>query len=234
MTLPSAARLIEERRFALISFDLDDTLIDTDGAAPGRIEAAVRRAVEVLGDVDEVRLEAARARALEADPVTVGRIVAFFDALDLPVDDPRAVAIREAYNGALQPEAVAWVPGAREVLLRLRDRFTLAIVTNGPTEMQRPKVAAFGLESLVDHIVISGEVGIRKPEPGIFRHLLGLAGLEPAEAVHVGDSLQTDVGGAHAAGMAAIWFPPRHRVPESLSEAGPTPDAVLHDLADLG
>lgn len=227
-----AARLIEERGIALISFDLDDTLVDTDGAAPVRVDAAVRRAVEVIEGVDRDLLELARDRAVAADPVVDGRLAVFFDVLGMEGDSEAGRAIRAAYNAPL-PEVLEWVEGAPELLARLRGRFRLAVVTNGPSEIQRPKVAKFGLEDLVDHIVVSGEVGAHKPDPAIFRHLLREAGVDPRAAMHVGDSLHSDVTGAHAAGMSAVWFPPRHRKPEPLTEDAPRPDAILASLADL-
>ncbi|MET9268595.1 HAD family phosphatase [Kribbella sp. NPDC003557] len=58
-------------------------------------------------------------------------------------------------------------------------------------------------DGMFDDIVISGEVGLRKPEPEIFRLTAGRLGLEPAECVFV-DDLQLNVDGARAVGMTAI------------------------------
>ena len=58
-------------------------------------------------------------------------------------------------------------------------------------------------DGMFDDIVISGEVGLRKPEPEIFRLAAGRIGLEPAECVFV-DDLQLNVDGARAVGMTAI------------------------------
>jgi putative hydrolase of the HAD superfamily/hydrolase len=58
-------------------------------------------------------------------------------------------------------------------------------------------------DGMFDDLVISGEVGLRKPEPEIFRLAAGRLGLEPAECVFV-DDLQLNVDGARAVGMTAI------------------------------
>ncbi|MFD7154635.1 HAD family hydrolase [Kribbella sp. NPDC059898] len=58
-------------------------------------------------------------------------------------------------------------------------------------------------DGMFDDVVISGEVGLRKPEPEIFRLAAGRLGLEPAECVFV-DDLQLNVDGARAVGMTAI------------------------------
>ena len=60
------------------------------------------------------------------------------------------------------------------------------------------------LAQLVDGIVTSAEVGARKPSPAVFERALALVHARPAEALHVGDSIEEDVVGARAAGIDAI------------------------------
>ena len=62
----------------------------------------------------------------------------------------------------------------------------------------------------MDAVVDSGAIGISKPDPRIWEPALAATGVEPAEAVHVGDSLLTDVGGARAANIEPIHFDPFH------------------------
>jgi putative hydrolase of the HAD superfamily len=61
-----------------------------------------------------------------------------------------------------------------------------------------------GLAPLLDDVVSSAAAGARKPDPAIFEVALGLAGCEPGEALHVGDTPEEDVEGAHAAGIRAL------------------------------
>jgi HAD superfamily hydrolase (TIGR01509 family) len=224
------ATLLAERGIRLLSFDLDDTLVDTDAAAPARLEAAVRRAFEVIEGVDRRRLEMAYERGMAADPITEGRIPAFLAVLGLRVEDERAAAIRQAYNAELIGN-LELMDGAEDVLQRLRGRFTLAVVTNGPADLQRPKIDKFRIHDLVDHVVVSGEVGVWKPDPAIFGHALGAAGVEPWAAAHVGDSLEADIAGANAAGMTSIWLLPRLRAPRTPEEH--EPDAIIGRLSEL-
>ena len=65
----------------------------------------------------------------------------------------------------------------------------------------------------MDVIVDSGAVGVRKPDPRIFALALDALQLLPTEAVHVGDSLITDVGGARAAGIRPLHIDPFHLCP---------------------
>jgi len=226
----SVVRLLEERGVTLLSLDLDDTLLDSDGVAEFRMRTALAEAARLLGPIDPERAERAFQVGTTVDPVSVGRMPAFLDVLGVATDSPEGVAIRAEYNRVLI-DALEWIEGARDVVLRLRERFTLAVVTNGPPEMQWGKLRKFGIESLVDHVVVSGDVGHRKPDPRIFEHLLDRAGVGAQRAAHVGDSIHSDIAGARAAGMTAIWYPPKNRTPDEVGDH--RPDAIIDRLSQL-
>ncbi|MEX2032376.1 MAG: HAD family hydrolase, partial [Dehalococcoidia bacterium] len=149
---PSAGRLLREREITLVSLDLDDTLLDTDAAAEYRVEAAVARAREVIPDLDPARGRKALRAAMAANPVTFGRMVAFMEALGVAPDSEAGTQIRQAYNEVLL-DALEWMEGAEAILAPLRQRYRLAIVTNGPAHMQWPKLRKFGIQDLVDYVV---------------------------------------------------------------------------------
>ncbi len=65
-------------------------------------------------------------------------------------------------------------------------------------------LANVGLAPRVDAILTAAEAGVRKPAPAIFAQALGLAGVGPQCAIHVGDSLEEDVAGARAAGIEPV------------------------------
>jgi putative hydrolase of the HAD superfamily len=124
---------------------------------------------------------------------------AMMEALELPGLD-HATA-RRAMLGALE---FTPFPDALEGLGELRRRgLALVVVSNwdcslpdwfGPT----------GLLELVHGVVTSADVGAAKPDPAVFHRALDLAGVDGADAVHVGDSLDNDVQGARAAGIRPI------------------------------
>lgn len=90
---------------------------------------------------------------------------------------------------------------------------SLAVVTNGPSDLQRDKLHALGVGKLIKVVVISGEHGVAKPDPAIFQLALDELEVDPKDAWCVGDSLATDVAGAHRAGVTAIWLNrPEHEV----------------------
>ena len=126
-------------------------------------------------------------------------------------------------------------PEVLEVLVALRSRgLRLAMVTNGDRDLQRRKARGSGLLPLFEHVVVSGQLGLGKPEPGIFHHALGLLGVEPDAAVMVGDSLARDVRGALGAGIRAVWV---ERSGAWSALEGPAPREPLpagaHRIADL-
>jgi len=81
-----------------------------------------------------------------------------------------------------------------------------AIVSNGPFDMQLAAVQKYGIEKLVDEVIISGdpEVGIRKPNPLIFHLACARLGIEPSRTLMIGDNEAADVQGARAAGLQAV------------------------------
>jgi putative hydrolase of the HAD superfamily len=95
-------------------------------------------------------------------------------------------------------------PDALPALSVLRDRgLTLVAVSNWDCSLPRV-LERCGLDGLLDGTVTSAEAGSRKPDPGIFEAALELAGCEPAEALHVGDTAEEDVAGARAAGIRPL------------------------------
>ena len=121
-------------------------------------------------------------------------------------------------------------PGCRDMLDVLRVRYRLGIVTNGPAESQRHKFEHTGLQKYFEFFLPSGEVGVEKPAPEIFRIALERLDLVPDEAVFVGDHLDLDIIGAQRAGMKAIWYSGAAKRPD---DPFIIPDATIHRLEDL-
>lgn len=97
----------------------------------------------------------------------------------------------------------------------LRDNYAVALVSNfdHPPYVWR-LLARLGLTDLFDYVVISGEVGIEKPDPRIFHMALDALGCSPQEAVFVGDSLEADIAGSMAVGCRPVLIDRRGRHPQ--------------------
>lgn len=95
-------------------------------------------------------------------------------------------------------------PEVESVLQALGKTYRLGLITNGLPCLQREKIAGSGLGHYFDATVISGDVGVAKPNPVIFTALLDQLGAQAHEAVMVGNSVKGDIGGAQALGMKAV------------------------------
>ena len=80
------------------------------------------------------------------------------------------------------------------------------VVTNAELPFQREKMDATGLSDRIEHTIASGEVGVAKPHPRIFQAACERFGVEPGDAVYVGDRLDTDAIGAARAGLRGVWL----------------------------
>jgi N-acylneuraminate-9-phosphatase len=141
------------------------------------------------------------------------------------ISDSEAQTLQEQFDRD-RLNAFTFYPGIMEFLAQARKLFTLVVITNGPEFSQLPKVQAVNLAAHVDHIIIGGQEPEEKPARSIFEKALKLANCQPHEAIHVGDSLATDIAGAHNSGITSVWI--RHQQPLD-AELGINPHhTVLH------
>jgi putative hydrolase of the HAD superfamily len=120
-------------------------------------------------------------------------------------------------------------PDVKPCLDSLRADYRLGLVTNGPCDLQCAKLDASGLRSYFGAVAISRQVGVKKPDPRIFAHALGQLGVAATDSAFVGDNPKTDVVGAHAAGMKAVWLNRN----SSAEPEGVAPDRTIHSLDEL-
>jgi putative hydrolase of the HAD superfamily len=88
---------------------------------------------------------------------------------------------------------------------RLREEYKIGLLSNAANGFLRDMLQEHDLEKYFDEIVISGEVGLLKPEPDIFHHILTRMELQPGEVIFIDDS-PTNVNGAQAVGIEAILY----------------------------
>jgi HAD superfamily hydrolase (TIGR01509 family) len=127
--------------------------------------------------------------------------------------------------------AVVFPPHHRPLLRALRERYRLAVVSNfdyTPTAhliLDREEVS-----SLFEVVVISADVGWRKPSPVIFETALRRLGVDASRALFVGDRPDIDVSGSRAIGMPVAWI---NREAAPLPPGALAPDFEIRDLDDL-
>ncbi len=91
-----------------------------------------------------------------------------------------------------------------DALRRLREQgYRMGVITNLRRDMDE-LCRNLGMAPYLDFCLTSAEVGVEKPDPAIFFAALERAGVDPAEAVHVGDQPRSDLVGARGAGLHAV------------------------------
>ena len=128
-------------------------------------------------------------------------------------------------------KAVVFPEHHRALLRALKERHRLAVVSNFDyTPTARHVLEREGVADLFETIVVSDEVGWRKPKPVIFERALGHLDIRPGQALFVGDRADIDVAGAQAVGMASAWI---NREATALPEGMTPPEYEIRDLGEL-
>ena len=128
-------------------------------------------------------------------------------------------------------KAVVFPEHHRALLRALKERHRLGVVSNFDyTPTARHVLEREGVADLFETIVVSDEVGWRKPKPVIFERALGHLAIQPGEALFVGDRADIDVVGAQAVGMASAWI---NREASALPEGMTPPEYEIRDLGEL-
>ena len=99
--------------------------------------------------------------------------------------------------------------GAARVLENLSGHYHLALVTNGLSDVQRPRLECSAIRPFIEKIFISEEIGVAKPEAGFFEAVFREIGHPAkAEVLIIGDSLTSDMQGGINYGIDTCWFNP--------------------------
>jgi YjjG family noncanonical pyrimidine nucleotidase len=212
-------------RYTTLLFDLDNTLFDAASCEPAAFDYALAaggvtdpgRYWETFTEINNALWDAVVRQELTPNEVQARRFGDLVAAAELAAD-PGLLANEYAVGMGAFGELY---PGARDVLDRLSQKARLGLVTNGLGVVVRARVARLELEPLFDAIVISGEVGVSKPDAAIFELAFEALG-RPAKptALMIGDSISSDITGANNFGIAACWYNPASK---------PCPDGVNID-----
>ncbi|MDQ4102242.1 MAG: HAD family hydrolase [Actinomycetota bacterium] len=193
---------------AAVCFDVDATLVDYEGSTRAGLRELLgtdeawgdwcalsdRHYLRYLaGDLDFDTMRRQRTRDFFASR---GEVLC--DGEVSRREELRAAAVRRSWR--LFDDALPCLRAIRSLGLRL------AAITNAAGDYQRAKLGALGLESAFDAVLISGELGVAKPHRAIFRTACRVLDVSPAQAVHVGDRLDTDAKGARDAGLHGVWL----------------------------
>jgi HAD superfamily hydrolase (TIGR01549 family) len=221
------------RQHPLVLFDLDDTLCDYSLARMRRLSHVFTEAFQVHGrELAADEMDELITRSIGMHPHGVDH---FPDLLSGYGIGPEAIGTAQAWYRTNSLRHLALFGEARAALAAVRGRtggpgYGLGIITNGPAGIQRRKIELLGVEPLVDFIIVSGEFGVDKPDPSIFREALRRGGVGPGDALYIGDSAEHDIVGARAAGLTPVWV---QRDGAPWTGDGPEPGLRIRNVGEV-
>ena len=121
-------------------------------------------------------------------------------------------------------------PGVREVLDELRPRYRMAALSDGQSVWALPELRSVGLEKYFDPVIVSGDLGFRKPDPRMFELLLSQMELSPDEILFVGNDMYRDIFGAGQLGIRTVFFRSNQG---DQRPAGREPDYIIYRFSEL-
>jgi len=188
----------------LVAFDLDDCLFDSTGLSERArfkgIEAIIKmglkidvnKAKKIIKEIvkeygsnssEHYNLFIRRLNELEKEipPISYGEQIKYITAAVMAYHDEKTTTIKLFED-------------VKPFLIKLKnDSIKTAIITDGIPIKQYEKILRLHLEELIDLIVISDEIGIRKPNPKLFDYCLKKFQLKGQETIYVGDRIEKDI-----------------------------------------
>ena len=200
--------------FKHIFFDLDHTLWDFEKNSnltfkelfsTHKIHLELEDFLTVYTPINFDYWKRYREEKVSKEELRYGRLKDAFDALNFKVSDKLIHQLSHDYI-AILPNNNYLFDGVFELLDYLESKYTLHIITNGFEEVQQLKLEKSGIIKYFDKIITSESVGVKKPNPRVFKYALERVGTRPEYCVMVGDNLEADIIGALNCGITSIHF----------------------------
>lgn len=206
---------LQDRLLSTVVFDLDGTLCHYATSIEQAMADALAHAAAPANLIGDLSLAADRYNDLwyelqeDHDSTTSLRERIWIRLLaDHGIHD-KALAheLSDVYVG-LRTASLVPFDGVLDLLTDLRKKYSIGLLTNGPSDLQWEKIKLLGIEGYFDAITVSGDIGIHKPDPRPFASLLRRLNTCADRAVYVGNSYEMDIIGAVGAGMLSVWVNP--------------------------
>lgn len=228
---PGASKIIGmTQKYQWLLFDADDTLFDYAQAEHNALRDVSSefgmpfdaRTLELYREINHQLWLRFERGEVTGDQIRTQRFALLFDALQLA--ETQGLADRYIDHLAAQ---TTLIQGARETLDNLHKTHRIAIITNGMTRVQRPRLARSILAPYISELIISEQVGAAKPGREIFDCAFMRMGQPRKEQVLiVGDSLTSDMAGGAAYGIDTCWYNPKHK-------PRPPQPQLTYEISDL-
>jgi len=200
-------------KYELVLFDADGTLFDFDKAS----EEALKRAMQLFNidkwnadtwalykKVNKQIWNEFELKQISAADLKLERFRRFFSALSVTDVEPKDFS--DKYLLFLS-QGTYLIDGALELVQWCYGKFKLGIITNGLTNVQKPRFNESVLNKYFEHYIISEEIGFAKPHPEIFDYSFEKFNhTDKKSAIIIGDNLTSDIKGGIDYGIDTCWF----------------------------
>jgi len=197
-----------------IFFDLDHTLWDfeTNSARAfdfifmdNKVEVDLNSFLRIYAPINHKYWKLYREEKVSKPTLRYNRLKETFNLLNYNISDDLINHLAIVYIDNL-PNYNMLFEGTIEVLDYLSPKYEMHIITNGFEEVQTKKMEKSGIKKYFDKIITSESVGVKKPNPKIFKHALGITDTTADKSLMIGDNLEADIRGAQQIGMHTILF----------------------------
>ena len=205
------------KRTKVIFFDLDNTLFDHKRAERTALVELMKSHPEIFAETSEAQFlnvydkynrmlwKEMAAGKISAHELKLRRFALSLRETRCSAD--RAGELSEGYMESYSQLGFTF-PNAYETLTYLKDRYQLAILSNGFPAVQEQKLRNTKLGTFFSHKLYSADLGVMKPDPQIFYKAMKRADVPAEEAAYVGDSYEDDIESSKKVGWKTIHFSP--------------------------
>ena len=195
-------------------FDLDHTLWDFDKNSAltfekifkiNNIQVDLEEFLKVYMPINLAYWKLYREEKIDKNSLRFARLKDAFDALEIQTRTRLIYKLSDEYTTYLSTFNHLF-EGTIQILDYLKPNYTLHIITNGFKEVQHGKLNKSGIAHYFETVTNSEMVGVKKPNPKIFKHALSVAKASPDESLMIGDNLEADILGAVNFGIDALCF----------------------------
>ena len=217
-----------------VFLDLDDTIYDFHTAESVAIKETLAHFsakpsdenAALFSKINKMMWERLERGEATRDEVLIMRFSLLFQELGLNIKGEEA---RVIYESNLKTKHFL-MPGASELLLKLKGKYKLYLASNGTAHVQHGRIEAGKISKFFDGIFISHEIGYNKPNVKFFEACFSkIPNFYREGAIIVGDSLSSDIRGGKNAGILTCRYNPYHK--DGCPDI--TPDYEITDLSEL-
>jgi len=200
-----------EKRYKWLLFDLDNTLVDFNASSKDAFVQLMKKLrvknpeklYPIYNKINHQCWDEREAGLITPEVLKRKRWQLFFNKMKMKYDPLKA---NDFYFRIIQTNPV-FIKGAEQLLKDLQGKYKLMMITNGLSEVQNPRIKILKLAQYFEHVVISDEIGVAKPQKAFFTHCEKLMRkVDKKKVLVIGDTLKSDIKGGNKFGYDTCWY----------------------------